>query len=39
MNLCSLEKDYWDLGDDVFPLYKKEINEDLIAKERIAFQK
>lgn len=39
MNLCSLERDYWNLGDDVFPLYKKEINRDLVQKEMVAFYK
>lgn len=38
-NLCSLEREYWNLGDDVFPFYDNDIDISLVEKEKSAFRK
>jgi len=36
-NLCALEKEYWGVSDIVFPEINEDIDDDLVKKERIAF--
>lgn len=38
-NLCSLERKFWGVGDSVFPFYDDDIDEELVRKEKTAFQK
>lgn len=38
-NLCSLERKFFGVGDEVFPFYDDNIDEELVKKERTAFEK